>query len=172
MDSESTAGKTQTVVNLAYVSISLGVFFALGIGWLYLRTLSVGDPAVLATPYFYSSLRLYALATFVELLAEPAYLVVQQKSRWGIRAAAESTSTVLRCIGTCATALWAHRAGLDLGVLPFAVGQIMYSLSLVVIYLWNVTTISSEEGFSLLAKPISSGYVQPIYFSQDTLISS
>jgi oligosaccharide translocation protein RFT1 len=57
---------------------------------------------------------------------------------------------VLRCLITCGCAIWASRAGMDLGVLPFALGQGVYALVLSAVYYWKIRSISSTNGFSLL----------------------
>ncbi|KAG4434076.1 hypothetical protein IFR05_010436 [Cadophora sp. M221] len=156
VDALTAAGRTQAIVNLSYVSVYLGVIFAFVVGWLYIYTLSAGDPIVLQTPYFREALKLFGLAAFLELLAEPCYVVVQQKSRFGIRASAELIATVLRCLVTCGSAIWASQIGRDIGVLPFALGQGMYAVSLTLVYYLNVWSIASKGGFSLLAKKIYS----------------
>ncbi|TAQ83691.1 hypothetical protein B7494_g7982 [Chlorociboria aeruginascens] len=156
LNSRTAAGKTQALVNLAYVSVFLGLVFALLLAWLYLRTLQTGDATILATPYFREALVLYGLAAFWELLAEPCFVIVQQKSMFKIRAAAESISTVLRCLVTCFSVVWTARKGWDVGVLPFALGQGMYSISLLVVYYLAVRDIASEGGFSMMVKPIYS----------------
>ncbi|CZT45285.1 related to oligosaccharide transporter [Rhynchosporium secalis] len=162
VDASSAAGRTQAIVNLSYISICLGTIFAFGVGWLYIYTLSAGDPTVLKTPYFIEALKIYGVAAFVELLAEPCYVVVQQKSRFGIRASAELVATVLRCLITCGCAIWASRSGRDIGVLPFAIGQGTYAVVLVVVYYMNVWSIASKGGFSLLARKIYSHDHPPI----------
>jgi oligosaccharide translocation protein RFT1 len=158
VDGSTSAGKTQTIVNLAYVSIYLGIVFTFGLAWAYLRALRANDPVVLETPYFQEALKLYSFAAFWELLAEPCFVVVQQKSRLKIRAAAESIATVFRCLVTCSSAIWAAQHGLDTGLLPFALGQGMYGMSLLFVYYWSVWGIASASGFSLMAVPIYSRY--------------
>jgi oligosaccharide translocation protein RFT1 len=161
------ARKTQEVVNLAYISISLGLFFALVLAWAYLQSLR-SDPSILETPYFKQALQLYGIAAFLELLAEPCFIVVQQKSEYRIRAAAESFATVSRCLVTCGSAILAARNGTDIGVLPFAIGQCTYGLSLLFVYYKNVSAIAIAGGFSLMACPISSRYhIAGIYFLDD-----
>lgn len=163
VDARTAAGRTQAIVNLSYVSIYLGVVFAFFVGWLYIYSLAAGDPIVLETPYFSEALKLYGLAAIWELLAEPCYVVVQHKSRFSIRASAELVATVLRCLVTCGSAIWASRAGRDIGVLPFALGQGMYAVSLSFVYYLKVWGIASEEGFSLILKRIYSRYGNPLF---------
>jgi oligosaccharide translocation protein RFT1 len=151
------ARKTQEVINLAYISILLGLLFAIILAWAYLRSLR-SDPLILETPYFKQALQLYGVAAFLELLAEPCFIVVQQKSEYRIRAAAESFATVSRCLMTCGSAVLAARNRTDIGVLPFALGQCIYGLSLLFVYYRNVSAIATVGGFSLIARPIRSRY--------------
>lgn len=156
VDGRTAAGRSQAIVNLAYISISLGVVFAFGFAWLYLRTTPTQDPTVLATPFLRESLIIYGLAAIWELMAEPCYVIAQQKGRFEVRAAAESAGTVLRCLITCVSAVWASRAAIDIGVLPFALGQGAYAVSLSFVYYWKLWSIISTNGFSLIATPIYS----------------
>lgn len=153
---ETAAGRTQALVNLSYVSLMLGIVFSIALAWLYLRTVSNSDPTILGIPYFRESLKVFGMSACVELLSEPCFVVVQQKSQYKIRAAAEGVGTVFRCLATCSSAIWASRNGRDIGVLPFALGQATYAVALLVVYLWNVSRISSADGFSLWLTPIRS----------------
>ena len=159
MVGRTAAGKTQAIVNLAYVSIFLGVLFSIFLAWvwLYMRTVaSDSHSTILDTPYFMPSLHLYGIAAIFELLAEPCFVVAQQKSEFKIRATAESIATVLRCLMTCMTAIWAAQRGQDLGVLPFALGQGIYAVSLPIVYYYRVWNIASTCGFSLAPRSIYS----------------
>jgi oligosaccharide translocation protein RFT1 len=158
VDRRTSAERTQAIVNLSYISICLGLVFAFGLPMIYTATPRSGDPTILETPYFNLSLKLYGFAAFWELLSEPGFVVVQQKSRFKIRAAAESIATVLRCLVTCGSAIWVARNSEDLGVLPFALGQVAYSAALVIVYCWSVWGIATLGGFSLMPTPIYSRY--------------
>jgi oligosaccharide translocation protein RFT1 len=162
VDGRSSAGRTQVVVNLAYISIYLGAIFAFALAWVYVQLLSAKDPAVLETSYFRGALKIYGLAAFGELLSEPCFVVVQQKSEFKIRTYAELIATLLRCIVTAGSAVWASRVGRDIGVLPFALGQSMYAVSLIIVYYWNVWGIATTCGFSLTPVPIYSRSVSAL----------
>jgi hypothetical protein len=139
---------TQAVVNLSYLAVAFGTPLSYGFALLWM---SRDTPDV---PYFVESLIAYCLATFLELLSEPAFSAVQQKLLYKTRASAESSATLLRCVGTCGSAILASRAGLDIGVLPFAIGQLAYALALLVVYLYKTWPIAKIGGFSLLPEKI------------------
>ncbi|KAF7904995.1 uncharacterized protein EAF01_005517 [Botrytis porri] len=160
LDSRTNAGKSQAIVNLSYISIALGLASTVLFGWIYANAGQIG---VVGTPYFQQSLRLYGVAAILELLAEPCFVIAQQKSAFKVRAAAESIATVLRCIVTCAVAVWAAHHQIELGVLPFAVGQGAYAIAILLVYLLGVWNIASRGGFSLIIKPIYSKKKEYIY---------
>jgi len=120
--------------------------------------------AVLQTPYFGASVWVFGVAAMGELLVEPAFVVVQQKGRTGIRALAEGVGAVGRCAVTCAVAICAARSGKEVGVLPWAVGQGTFAACLLVVYFLSVRSIASEGGFSLLPKKLYSRYIPFSYF--------
>jgi hypothetical protein len=157
---------TQAIVNLSYLAVFFGtpLAYLLAIFWLRSDT-----PAV---PYFVEALIVYCLATFIELLSEPAFSAVQQKLLYKVRASAESTATLLRCFGTCGSAIIASRAGFDIGVLPFAIGQLAYALSLLVVYSYKTWPVSKDDGFSLFPMRLVSTRDNPTilnYFSTPLL---
>lgn len=143
------ARDSQSVVNIAHLSLLLGLGASVGLGWAYLRCV---DAATAATPYLDIALRIYGLAAIVELVSEPAFVILQYRLRFGPRAAAESIATFLRCLVTFGAASWAWKQGSDFGVLPFALGQLAYSTGLLVVYAWFGTQLASAEGFSLLLR--------------------
>ena len=150
----TSAGRSQAIVNLAYISISLGVVFAFMFGLFYLK--STRDPSVVETPFLRESLAIYGVAAVWELLAEPCYVIAQQKALFEVRAAAESTATMLRCLMTCGSQILASRTGTDVGVLPFALGQGFYAVSLSLVYYRKIRSISSANDFSLMPSKIYS----------------
>ncbi|KLP20768.1 oligosaccharide transporter [Fusarium fujikuroi] len=144
--------ESQAVVNLGYLAIGLGSFVSLGLGWMYL---AYANEITLATPYLVESLYLYGFAAMVELLSEPCFVLMQTRLQFGTRAAAESIATFLRCIVVFGSAVWASKHN-DIGVLPFALGQITYGVSLLLVYLVSGYRLASSIGFSLLPKTITS----------------
>ncbi|KAI1751368.1 Rft-1-domain-containing protein [Xylaria castorea] len=145
------ATASQSVVNIAHLSLGLGLTSSLGLGWAYLRYV---DAATASTPYLDTALRIYGVAALVELLSEPAFVVLQHRLRFGPRAAAESIATFLRCLVTFGAANWGWKQGLDLGVLPFALGQLAYGVGLLAVYMWYGSRLARSEGFSLFPRPV------------------
>ncbi|KAI0867909.1 oligosaccharide translocation protein RFT1, variant [Hypoxylon argillaceum] len=148
------ATDSQSVVNIAHLSLGLGLASSLGLGWAYLRYV---DVATASTPYLGTALRIYGVASLVELLSEPAFVVLQHRLRFGPRAAAESIATFLRCLVTLGAANWGWKQSLDLGVLPFALGQLAYGIGLLAVYVWYGYGLSKSEGFSLLPRRVGQG---------------
>lgn len=169
-DIQTASGQIQAIINLTYISLALGIGISFFLAWLFLGSLHTRDLAIIEMPNLRISLILFGCASILELLAEPCYVVVQLKSRHYIRVASESTATVFRCLTTCISAIYASENHLEIGVLPFALGQLAYSISLLVVYYLKVIQISSNEEFSLLPRPIYSPYVIPYpYLSPDKL---
>lgn len=149
------ADSTQAVVNLGYLAIPLGLLTAGVLGRLYLA--SVPDAVLRGTPHLARAVRLVAAASALELLAEPAFVVLASRLRFGARAAAEAVATLLRCAVTLAAAVWAARRGAALGALPFALGQAAYGAGLLGVYAWSGGALAREEGFSLLPRRLNGG---------------
>ncbi|VBB79366.1 Putative Oligosaccharide translocation protein RFT1 [Podospora comata] len=151
----------QAVVNLGYLAIGLGFPLSFFFGWFYLNSLSTSTLA--SAPNLVVALYIYALAAIVELLSEPAFMVMQTRLQFSARAAAESIATFLRCTITLGSAVYGARRGLSLGVLPFALGQLGYGTGLLLVYLHSGSGLASRENFSLLPRPISSSgqYLHP-----------
>ncbi|KAI1340178.1 Rft-1-domain-containing protein [Xylariaceae sp. FL0016] len=143
---------SQSVVNIANISLALGLGTSVVLGSAYLYYV---DAETAATPYLNTALRIYGLAALVELLSEPAFMVLQYRLRFGPRAAAESIATFLRCLVTFGAANWAWRKDLDFGALPFALGQLAYGVGLLGVYTWYGSRLASAEGFSLFPQQVS-----------------
>lgn len=146
------AEKSQAVVNMAYISPVLGLLLAPGLGHLYFWKSS---SSVVDSPYFIESLAFYAIAAILELASEPCFVVAQQKSAYKIRAAAESCGTILRCFVTCGLMVLASKNGLEVGVMPFAIGQFTFALGVFMVYYSRVAPIAKYAGFSLLPRTLA-----------------
>ncbi|KAK0386428.1 hypothetical protein NLU13_6265 [Sarocladium strictum] len=143
----------QAVVNLGYLAIALGGFVSVALGAMYLH---YATDATLGTPYLVESLYLYGIASMVELLSEPCFVLMQIRLQFGTRAAAESIATFLRCFVVFGSAVYAKRHHLPIGVLPFALGQLTYGAALLLVYVISGYRTASSTGFSLLPQRLSS----------------
>ena len=150
---------TQAVVNLAYLAVVTGLPLTYVLAHLWLRS---DTPKA---PYFAEALSLYCVATVIELLTEPSFSAVQQKLLYKVRASAESTATLLRCFGTCGSAILANRMGTDIGALPFAIGQLAYALGLLIVYLFNMWPVARDEHFTLRPSRIAASKDIPVTFN-------
>ncbi|PTB49867.1 hypothetical protein M431DRAFT_499883 [Trichoderma harzianum CBS 226.95] len=146
----------QAVVNLGYLAVGLGSVVSVTLGWMYLASASV---TTLQTPWLVESLWLYGIAAMVELLSEPCFVLMQTRLQFGTRATAESVATFLRCIVVFGSAVWASRKGLDIGVLPFALGQLSYGASLLLVYFASGYRLATSSGFSLFPKRLNSSKI-------------
>ena len=151
MPGSTSSRRIQEVVNISWVAINLGVVLTLLFEWLYVRK---ANAAVLATPHTITSLHINGLAVIIELLNEPCFAISQQKMMYGTRASAEMQATFSRCLITCATAILGSRYGIEVGVLPFAFGQLTYAVVLNLSYLFRVVPICREGVLTLLLAPV------------------
>ena len=144
------ADGVQAVINLAYLALAAGLPISYILAELYLRT------SIPSVPYLLESLRIYGIAALVELLAEPSFVAGQQKMLYKVRASAEAAATITKTLATVGLVLWSSKQQTDLGVLPFAAGQLAYALSLLLVYVTRLAIVAKAEGFSLLPKQIKS----------------
>lgn len=145
-DADSFGRRAQETVNLSYIAIALGVPLAYALATIYLKS---ADPVVLNAPFFNEALHGYIIATILELLNEPCFSIAQQQMLYTTRASAEASATFSKCIVTCCMVIWASRTRTQLGVLPFAFGQLAYALVLNANYLSKVITLAFENDFSI-----------------------
>ena len=145
-DADSFGRRAQETVNLSYIAIALGVPLAYALATIYLKS---ADPIVLNAPFFNEALHGYIIATILELLNEPCFSIAQQQMLYTTRASAEASATFTKCIVTCCMVIWASRTNTQLGVLPFAFGQLAYALVLNANYLSKVITLAFENDFSI-----------------------
>ncbi|CAF9933168.1 MAG: Oligosaccharide translocation protein rft1 [Heterodermia speciosa] len=153
--------RAQETVNLSYIAIAIGVPLAYALATVYLNS---ADPAVLNAPYFNEALHGYIIATILELLNEPSFAIAQQQMLYSTRASAEASATFVKCVVTCSLAIWASRTNTQLGVLPFAFGQIAYALVLNGNYLSKVITLAFDNDFSIALKSLPPS--PQLYFSR------
>lgn len=152
------ADGVQVVVNLAYLALVIGIPLSYLLAELYLRT------EVPKVPYLLQALRIYGVASLVELLSEPAFVAAQQKMLYKVRAFSEAAATILKTFVMVGTVFWANKTGRDLGVLPFAAGQLAYATALLLVYVTQIALVARSEGFSLMPRRLLSTCVQQLSF--------
>ena len=140
--------QTQIIVNLSSIAIVLGLFLTVGLGWLYHQSQSSNLHSQ-GIAGFDLSLSVYALATFLELCSEPAFIVIQERSLYNVRARTETAAAVAKCAATCTATLYMHQRELEASILPFAIGQLIYAIFLTTGHVMAVLRIAEREQFSL-----------------------
>ena len=138
----------QGVVNAAHLPWLIGIPLSLAFKYLYE---SSGLPDV---PGMASAVNWICIASIVEMLAEPAFALVQVSGDFGVRAQAETTGTVMRCIVTFAAVVYGDSAGLEAGVLPFAYGQMAYAATVLLTYLFRIGPVIRARSVSLVPRPV------------------
>lgn len=141
-------GGIQAAINLSYLAILGGFPIVLALAQWYL---SSNHPEV---PYFVEALRVCELAAVIELLSEPAFVAVQQNMLYRTRASAEASAVVVKTVATASLVLWGYYQDVELGVLPFAAGELAYCSTLTVVYLSQVAAVASKQKFYLLPTKI------------------
>ncbi|KAF2770441.1 Rft-1-domain-containing protein [Teratosphaeria nubilosa] len=151
-------GGVQAAINLSYLAIIAGLPVGELLAEMYLRT---NYPAV---PYLTTALRINQFTAMVELISEPGFVAVQQNMLYKTRAAAEATAVVMKTVATAGLVFWNIYTDVDLGVLPFAAGELAYSSSLTIVYLWQTSAVARLKAFKLLPRKMkSSAQVQYVF---------
>lgn len=163
-------GGIQASINLSYLAIIANLPLGFVFGRWYMR---FGDRADVA--YFEEALLVCQFAAFVELCMEPAFTAVQHNMLYKARAAAEGSSAVTKTITVFALFYWADRNLISIGVLPFAMGELVNSVTLTAVYwVWTIP-LARSYGFSLFPRRMKSRCVLQYYLqsvSSSTLILS
>jgi oligosaccharide translocation protein RFT1 len=150
-DSHSVA--SQAVVNVSYLSLVLGIPSSLMFTMLYQRFVPEEASKI---AFFYPSVILIGAASLMELSTEPFFSVVQQHMLYEKRAAVEMPAAFLRSVVTSSAFIYASQVKYDLGVLPFALGHLSYSLALICGYSLALLGETNTTRFSFLLTRIQS----------------
>ncbi|XP_052045949.1 protein RFT1 homolog isoform X2 [Apodemus sylvaticus] len=97
-------------LNLLWLTVPLGIFWSLSLGWVWLQLLEVPDPNVV--PYYGAGVLLFALSAVVELLGEPFWVLAQAHMFVKLKVLAESMSVILRSVLTALLVVWLPHWGL------------------------------------------------------------
>ncbi|KAL4737398.1 Rft protein-domain-containing protein [Aspergillus similis] len=147
------AASSQSIVNMSYLSVGMGIITATAFAAFYVRFVPV---EVSETPYYHMSVTITAIASLIELASEPIFAIVQQYMLYSKRATVEISAAFSKSLVTCGTFIWAVRNGPSLGVLPFALGHLSYASIIFCGYFIVALRQSSNFPFSFLLSRISS----------------
>jgi oligosaccharide translocation protein RFT1 len=154
-DNDKQSLASQSVVNVSYLSLFLGVIFTTGLTWFYQH---FAPEQAHDTPFFNQSVTVTGLASLLELTIEPFFAVIQQRMWYEKRAAVELPAAFLKSLVTCSTFFYASRQGHDVGPLPFALGYLAYSIALIFGYYWLLLWTPFTRRFSFLLSRVGSRY--------------
>lgn len=144
---------SQTVVNISYLSLILGVPSAIVFTMLYER---LAPTQAVETPFFRASVTLTGMASLMELSIEPFFAVIQHHMWYEKRAAVEMPAAFIKSLTTCSAFLYASHVNRNLGTLPFALGHLSYSIALILGYYLSLLWRANETQFSFLPARIRS----------------
>jgi oligosaccharide translocation protein RFT1 len=167
---EDPTPREQAIVNLGYLPPLLSLAIAPVLAYAYLRSL----PSTLSQNVV-GPLGIYALASAVELLAEPGFALAQSRLSFKTRAAIEALATLARCATTfvwVAVTTASHRGSVSReSIAAFAIGQLVYGTVVFLGYAWYAATAaicsgpaSSSSTYHLSILPSSVPGVDPSAF--------
>ncbi|KAJ6092890.1 hypothetical protein N7486_008179 [Penicillium sp. IBT 16267x] len=142
---QSTA--SQSVVNVSYLSLCLGVPSTILLTMLYQH---FAPEQALEVPFFEISVVITGAAALLELSVEPFFAIVQQHMWYEKRAAVEMPAAFIKSLATCLAFFYASQTGRQAGILPFAIGHLSYSMTLIAGYCLSLLPRASERRFSFL----------------------
>ncbi|KAK9685218.1 Oligosaccharide translocation protein rft1 [Basidiobolus ranarum] len=132
--------KNQLVLNLAYLPLPMGTIVAFLSYFYYQYT---ADPVSLDFPYYRLCVALYGIASVIELIFEPLYIIAQNKLLFKLRVSLEGFAVIARCVITLSLTVFgayitnggANSKENIFGILSFAIAQLCYSSILLFGYL-------------------------------------
>jgi oligosaccharide translocation protein RFT1 len=102
--SVSSAQEIQKSVNVSWLSVPWGFILSALVTWGFLW---LSNAEELSVPGYMASMWLIGLASAIEMLSEPAYILTQNLMFYRVRVAVEASAVLIRCICvyTCVTVL-------------------------------------------------------------------
>ncbi|XP_065789564.1 man(5)GlcNAc(2)-PP-dolichol translocation protein RFT1 isoform X4 [Muntiacus reevesi] len=138
-------------VSLLWLTVPLGVFWSLFLGWVWLQLLEVPDPHVV--PHYGTGVVVFGFSAVVELLGEPFWVLAQAHMFVRLKVIAESLSVILKSVLTALLVLWLPHWGLYI----FSLAQLSYTTVLVLCYvIYFAKVLGSPESAKQQALPVSS----------------
>lgn len=127
----STEGQVQKITNLAYLPMVMGLVTTMSACVYYLS--NIDDETALMYPFYRTSIVLFGLSAYCELIIEPLYILALNNLYFKLRVSVEGIAILLRCVLTFGlTILGANGSETNrYGVLAFAIAQLAFSLVLV-----------------------------------------
>ncbi|PTU20177.1 hypothetical protein P175DRAFT_0439402 [Aspergillus ochraceoroseus IBT 24754] len=126
--SQAQSNASQSIVNMSYLSPGIGILLATTFAACYMH---FAPYEVSETPFYQISVIVTAIASLIELSTEPFFAVVQNYMLYKERAAVEISAAFMKSLAVCGVSVWAAWHSYSLGALPFALGYLSYSFTLV-----------------------------------------
>ncbi|KAK2460383.1 hypothetical protein APHAL10511_007548 [Amanita phalloides] len=162
------AGKDKTagnpsVTNLSFLPIVLGIPLALLMAGFYE---AYAAEEVHSQPHFNLSIWIYALAALVELLAEPMHNAAMSELRTDVRVKAEGLGVTSKTVITFLVLYYDSNRGSngDLALFAFALGQLTYSICVLMKYIHSYGFQSLHPNRRLVTKDNITPFLDPTLF--------
>ncbi|RAH45985.1 Rft-1-domain-containing protein [Aspergillus brunneoviolaceus CBS 621.78] len=152
--------ESQSVVNMSYLSLGMGLLFAMILGTSYIR---LASDEVSQTPSYHQSVKIITIASLIELASEPCFNVMQRYMLYRQRALVEMSAAFMKSLVTCFVFLWAAYYNITVGVLPFALGHLSYACALLCGYFIAIRKMARHPDFSLLLTRLQTPSDRHIY---------
>ncbi|CAG8591171.1 10072_t:CDS:2 [Racocetra fulgida] len=150
---DSKKGSVQKITNLSYIPIPIGMIttFLACAFYLYYATEDTWN-----TPYYVTSVVLYGLSAFGELIIEPLYIAAMNNLIFKLRVSCEGIGVIVRCIITLALTLLGAQGNDEkysntFGILAFAVAQFVFTLIMMTGYIgyfvfkWDISLLMPRK---------------------------
>ncbi|KAF7133760.1 hypothetical protein CNMCM5793_005114 [Aspergillus hiratsukae] len=148
---EAQSMATQSIVNMSYLSLGIGIALSILLGTSYIQ---FAAEQVAQTSFYRSSVAIVCLASTLELCTEPFFAVVHRYMLYKTRATVEMAAAFVKSLTTCGLFIWASRNGNNVGILPFALGHLSYASVLLCGYSAALSNATSGWHFSFLLSRI------------------
>ncbi|CAG8624505.1 4890_t:CDS:2, partial [Scutellospora calospora] len=137
VQADSEKGSIQKITNLSYVPIPVGIITTFLACAFYIY---YAPEETLSTPYYVTSVVLYGLSAFGELIIEPFYISAMNNLIFKLRISCEGIGVIVRCVITLALTLLGAQGDDEkyqntFGILAFAVAQFSFTLVMMTGYI-------------------------------------
>jgi oligosaccharide translocation protein RFT1 len=162
-------GKLQSIINFGFLPLIIGIPISCIIGMWQFQSVSL-KKSLFALPNCTEILAILALSILLELFVEPIYAINQYELNFQLRSKSEGLAIFNKCISTFFLIyISKDRAQFNaLAIRAFAVGQLVYSLTLLVCYLRNFHTLNRVK-YSIKPIYVSDKSDDNYYFNSKVL---